>query len=252
MQYTTLQKPTIVTIAGEGAILINADCGIEEEFAYAEIWRKTEYADWARLAINMGRNISLNDTTVASQTEYSYKIISYGTNGGAIESDISSNSIGAELLPFLTLEDIETKESIMLPYLREINYESVRNIVLQNFAGISKPRAEKGTDSYEQAQIRVLVDIPTQTKLINMIDNAKVLLLRDRIGNKMYCSLSTGISKGGNQYVNYRYITFALTELAFLEKDIYSGTQKLVLTYFDGTWKFNGAIDFSGQTYITS
>ena len=45
-------------------------------------------------------------------------------------------------------------------------------------------------------------------------------------------------------------MSFELTEIAFLEQDMFSGTRKLILTYFDGTWLFDGAIDFSGTQMI--
>lgn len=244
ISYIELTKPTINTVSGLGGILINGHCTDELGFAYAEIWRREEKGIWARIGCYFGLEISITDTTTAHEQIYEYKIRAYSADGGIIDSDISSNK---SVMDYVTIEDIESKELIRLPYLGDRSCDNINDITLQYYAGVSKPRIEKSSLDFSTRKLMVAVNMEMRRKLEYILKNGKVLLFRDLLGNRMYCALSSGIQKDETGKRTYHKMTFSLTEVAFVEKDMYSGARKLVLTYFDGTYYFDGTIDFSGE-----
>lgn len=244
VSYTLLSKPTLSLISGDGAILVNGQCVNEPDFLKSEVWRKDDYSEFTRIGVNFGYDATLNDTIIASDTVYYYKIRAYSNDGGVVESDIMSES---SKLRYVTIEDISTKQIIQIPYIININYETVTEIIVRNYAGIKKPRIHKGEIEYQIADIAIAKNKVDELSLKNMLMNSNVLLLRDRKGTMMFCSLSSSFKNSGKQNVTYNDLEFQLTEVEFKVEDLYDGGKALVLTYFDGTWMFDGTIDFSGQ-----
>lgn len=244
ISYTVLSKPTLTLVSGDGAILVNGQCGDQVEFSKAEVWRRDEYSQLVRIGVDFGKVITLNDTVIASDVTYYYKIRAYSTDGGAIESDIKSASATVKSV---SIEDIATKQVINLPYLINVDYETIVDIQTRNYAGLSKPRIHRGETEYQIANIAVAKNKAEELQLKEMLLNADVLLLRDRKGTMMFCGLSSSFKNSGRQNVTYNDLEFQLTEVEFLIRDLYTGGSALMLTYFDGTWVFDGTIDFSGQ-----
>ena len=244
VSYTLLSKPTLSLVSGDGAILVNGMCADEPDFLKSEVWRKDDYSEFTRIGVNFDKEVILNDTIIASDTVYYYKIRAYSNDGGVIESDIVSESAK---LRYVTIEDISTREIMQIPYIININYETVTEVIVRNYAGIKKPRIHKGEIEYQIADIAIAKNKVDELSLKNMLMNSNVLLLRDRKGTMMFCSLSSSFKNSGKQYVTYNDLEFQLTEVEFKVEDLYDGGKALVLTYFDGTWMFDGTIDFSGQ-----
>lgn len=247
VSYTPLSKPTLSLVSADGAILVNGECANEMGFSKAEVWRKDQYSNFVRIGVNFGKIISINDTVIASNVEYFYKIRAYSDDGGVIESDIKSASA---VVKYVGIEDIVTKQRFDLKYLINLDFETIVDIQFKNYAGVKKPRVHRGETEYQIANVAVAKDKIDELGLRNMLLNADVLLLRDRKGTMIFCSLSSTFKATGRQNVTYNDLEFQLTETEFLLKDIYDGGRKLILTYFDGTWAFDGTINFSG-THVT-
>lgn len=220
VSYTPLSKPTLSLVSGDGAILVNGECADEMGFSKAEVWRKDQYSEFVRIGVNFGRIISINDTVIASNVEYFYKIRAYSDDGGVIESDIKSASA---VVRYVGIEDIVTKQRFDLKYLINLDFETIVDIQLKNYAGIKKPRVHKGEIEYQVANVAVAKDKIDELGLKNMLLNAETLLLRDRKGTMMFCALSSTFKNTARQNVTYNDIEFQLTEIEFSGTDFYNG-----------------------------
>lgn len=220
VSYTPLSKPTLSLVSGDGAILVNGECANEMGFSKAEVWRKDQYSEFVRIGVNFGRIVSINDTVIASNVEYFYKIRAYSNDGGVIESDIKSASA---VVRYVGIEDIVTKQRFDLKYLINLDFETIVDIQFKSYAGVKKPRVHKGETEYQVANVAVAKDKIDELGLKNMLLNADTLLLRDRKGTMIFCALSSTFKNTARQNVTYNDIEFQLTEIEFSGTNFYNG-----------------------------
>lgn len=243
VSYTELPKPEFDIVRDGSGILITMMMEENPDLASLEIWRKDAYSKWVRLAYDMKRTDQWTDNTVASGKEYFYKVIANALNGGMSESDIKSERANINDFVFVDIED--TTNKAILRWNPKVSISNRRKISSKIYAGCSKPKIEKGKVKYKVASMEFTVKKPELEYLQYLADNSKVLLFRDRRGEKIYGQISSDIGET-YEMMDRVSINFEFTELNFIEKDIHKGSGGIVLTFHNGKWKFDGTITYSG------
>lgn len=243
VSYTELPKPTFDIVREGSGILITMTMPETQGLASLEIWRKDAYSNWVRLAYDMKRTDQWTDNTVASGKEYFYKVIANALNGGMSESDIKTEKAEVKDFVFVDIED--TSKKIVLRWNPKVSISNRRKISSKIYAGCSKPKIEKGKVKYKVASMEFTVEKPELEHLQYLADTSQVILFRDRRGEKIYGQISSDIGET-YEMMDRVNISFEFTELNFIERDIHKGSGGIVLTFFNGAWKFDGSIDFSG------
>lgn len=240
--------PTISLITTNNAsIIVSFNVEYSSEFSKAEIWRKTDSSEWIRIAYNLDNTFSYEDKFVGNETYY-YKVRAIGIQGGIAESDTVSETLGS-LSPIKNfhLTNVENfKDNVILIGDPSARLTHNRKIVSTVFAGSKAPKIDKGETNYKSMSLSFTVEEDTYDKLLEVIDNADVMLYRDGRGRKFYCQVSSYPT------VNYDTggclgISFNIVEVEFIEGDFYSGSGNQPSLFFDGTWYFDGTVELDGE-----
>lgn len=221
VSYTVLPKPEFDIVVDGSGILITMLLPEVNGLKSLEIWRKDEYTKWTRLAYNMERTEQWIDNTVASGKTYYYKVIANEVSGGIAESDIKNAK--AEVKDFVFVDIDNPQNKISLRWNPKISISNIRKITSRTFAGCEKPKIEKGRLKYKLVNMEFTVKKTELEYLQYLSDTAKIILFRDRRGEKIYGQISSDIN---NTYeiMDKVNINFTFTELNFIEKDIYKGS----------------------------
>lgn len=171
--------------------------------------------------------------------------MSVSNNGGKNESEIVSASAIIKNFNFANIEDIANGVELVGNPSISITENLERSSTL--YSGCYAPVVEVGEHNYKRGSASFAVRGATYDKLMKVISNSKVLLYRDRRGEKFYCCINSDIAKKYDRGDIYN-ISFSFVEVPFLEKDMYiaDGTIQNVV-FFDGTYMFDGVITFSGE-----
>lgn len=242
------KKPTISLITTNNAsIIVSFNVEYSSEFSKAEIWRKTDNSDWIRIAYNLDNTFSYEDKYVGNET-YFYKVRAIGVQGGISESETLSETLG-NLSPIKNfhLTNVENfNDNVILIGNPSTKLTNNRKLVSTVFAGSKAPKIDKGETNYKSMSLSFSVKEDTYNKLIDVVDNANVLLYRDGRGRKFYCQVSSypnvNYESGG-----YLSISFSIVEVAFVEGDFYSGSGNQPSLFFDDTWYFDGTVELDGE-----
>lgn len=241
-------KPTLTLVAtNNSSIIVSLNVEYSSEFSKAEIWRKTDSSEWIRIAYNLDNTFSYEDKFVGNETYY-YKVRAIGIQGGIAESDTVSEMLGS-LSPIKNfhLTNVENfKDNVILIGDPSARLTHNRKIVSTVFAGSKAPKIDKGETNYKSMSLSFTVEEDTYDKLLEVIDNADVMLYRDGRGRKFYCQVSSYPT------VNYDTggclgISFNIVEVEFIEGDFYSGSGNQPSLFFDGTWYFDGTVELDGE-----
>ena len=247
VSYTELPKPIFDLTRDGSGILITMLMPDTPGLGTLEVWRKDTYSNWVRLAYDMKRTDQWIDNTVASGKLYYYKVIANALNGGMSESDIKTEKANVNDFVFVNIED--TTNKAVLRWNPKVSITNMRKITSKIYAGCTKPKVEKGKVKYKIARMEFTVKKPELEYLQYLADTSQVILFRDRRGEKIYGQISSDISET-YEIMDRVNISFEFTELNFIEKDIHKGSGGIVLTFFNGAWKFDGSIDFSGYEVL--
>lgn len=242
-QFVVANKPSINVYTSENSIIINSDTVYSEVFDSCEIYRKTDNTEWVRIAFNLDNNITYVDRFIGAETYY-YKVTSVSTNNAKNDSDIASASISINNFNFANVEDIEN--GIELIGNPSISITQNRQVSTTLYSGCYAPVIESGIQNYKSGSASFTVRKNTYDKLLSIINNSKVLIYRDRRGEKFYCSVTSNLSKKYSKGDIYD-INFTFVEVPFEEKDMYSGEGNLPIIFFDGTYKFDGTVTFNAE-----
>lgn len=220
--YSTLSKPEFtLTPDASGGILVNINITPEAGFSSAEIWRKDKKSKFARMATNMPTNGQWTDYTVASDMEYSYKVISLTSDGGLVESDTKTSKITIRGFNFT---DLIKNEPLKLQKNPKMSIGRVRDTASMEFAGRTAPVVKKGSIDYKILKLGFEVDDIELDQFENLVSNSDIILYRDGRGNKVYGQIFGEISTVPVKNNLKRHaISFAMTETAFIEKDLFRG-----------------------------
>lgn len=244
ISFSTLPVPNIVLLTdNQGNIIVNVTNDSNTDFSYAEIWRKTEFTDWIRMAINLPLISSFCDSTVASKMIYHYKAMVYTQEGGVTESEIKSIEVD---IPYDFFVDVENMQTITMGYtLNENSAVKFKRIIdkqIIHYDGKEAPDMERGVADYTVASFSVAFKDYSEFKNFEYFaEKAKLLLFRDRTGHKIYGHI-TAWGDEEELAVGYIKISFTFTESHFIETDIYDGGRKSKLIRLDEGWKLDSGL----------
>ena len=235
--------PTINVYKSNNAAVINLSCEYSTAFSSCEVWRKYENGDWIRIAYDLDNNYTYVDKYVGCGT-YHYKARSVSTTGGRADSDTQSVEITVDNFHLLDIEDMN--KDIELIGNPSVTVNEVQDIKTVRYDGSKAPILYRGETNYKTISLSFKVDKSVYDAFCKIVKSAKVLLYRDRRGEKIYCQLSGDIRKTYNKGDKYT-VAFSLIEVPFLEENMYKGSGNSPVVFFNGKYMFNGAVTFSGE-----
>lgn len=241
--FTIANVPTINVISSNNGVLVNINCVWSSDFYSCEVWRRTEYTEWVRIAYNLDNTYSFTDKFVGSD-KYYYKARSISTSGGKADSETVSASSSVSNFNFMDVENND--KSIELVGNPNIKITTNRDVSATIYAGSYAPVLEIGETNYKQGTASFTVRKQTYDKFISVINGSTVLLYRDRRGEKIFCQITSDITKTYQRGDVYS-ISFAFTEVPVIEEDMIVGNGDVKVVKFNGKYKFNGAIKFNGE-----
>lgn len=244
-EFDVPNKPMISATNGEnGSILLHVKTTVtgDEQYKYTEIWKKEPTSDWKRMAINMGYNDAWNDFYCGGGIEYQYKAVNVGKTGARVESEVVTGSTKVQYYNLYDVED--TSKVFTFKHDVKVTPTLIRNVKSNLFAGNNAPRSEQGKARYYQYSIsfnsknRSAID-----DILNLMDNAKVILFKDCKGHKCFGKITNDPSfpESDLGIINF---TLEFTEESFLEQDVYNGGFNGITKYplvWDGAWFFDGS-----------
>lgn len=241
--FVVANKPSINVYTSGNSVIINSNTVYSETFDNCELYRKTDLTDWVRIAYDLDNNFTYTDNFVGNETYY-YKATSVSTAGGKNDSDVLSASIIINNFNFANVEDINN--GVELAGDPRISITQNRQVSTNLYSGCYAPVVEIGSQNYKTGSASFTVRKAAYDKLMTVINDAKVLIYRDRRGEKFYCCVNSNMSKKYDEGDLYS-ISFSFVEVPFLEADMYKGSGNLSVVFFNGQYMFNGAINFDGE-----
>lgn len=241
--FIVANKPDIQVFVSDNGIVINSFTVYTDAFSHCNIYRRTEFGEWIRIAYNLDNNVSYTDAYVGKETYY-YKVTSVSTTGGKNDSDEVQATVLVKNFNFSSVENLsENVEFVCEP---DVAITIVRTTAESLYDGVCAPIVDVGEQIYKTGTCSFLVEKPTIDKFISVIRKAKVLLYRDGRGEKIFCHVVGDVQTtrfSGNWYT----VSFRFTEVPFLEEDLYRGDGNQSLVFWDGTWRWDGTITWDGE-----
>lgn len=248
ISYTSLAAPELSLTAGmNGNAVVSCQLQASSNFKHCEVWRRTAFSDWVRVATGMGYSFSWEDTTLASGVEYFYRIWAIDNNDAISESDVKSVTVKLSGCILSNIEDLS--QTVNLGFNVDNEFEDILNVAQMQYLGNSKPSIEYDSTAYVEGSLKFTVTREELEKLRHILKTAKVLLYRDSRGEKLYCKNTSGL-KWAHVALDYYDVEFNVTEINYIEKDYHKGTGHLELVYFDGKYFWNDGLDFSGFVWV--
>lgn len=237
-------KPATLSIfaSNRGAVTINVSNPTNAAFDYCEIFRKTKHeTKWRRIASKVPREVAINDSLLASNTEYEYKVVSYDKQGGSVESEIKTAKIEVPEIEFI---DLDSMQDINRGYGLEADApfktQRVRDKKLLKFEGLTAPVVEIGETDYRVLSFALAFKNYADYKAFEeAADKAAVLLFRSPQGHLIYGQV-TGWGDESIEAVGHVTVGFTFTEIAFIQSEIYNAGKVLRVIRLDAGYKLDG------------
>lgn len=244
-EFDVPNKPTISATNGEnGSILLHVKTTVtgDVQYKYTEIWKKEPTSDWKRMAVNMSYDDAWVDFYCGGDIIYQYKAVNVGKTGARVESEVVKGSTKVKDYNLYNVEN--TNESFTFSNDVVIKPTLVRNVVSNKFSGCRAPKSERDSTCYYRCNIEFSNRTENDEELlINLINNSKLLLLKDKKGHKWIGTIVSDITPEEDD-IGIKYFSFEFVEEAFLEQDVYNGGFNGIIKYplvWDGTWMFDGS-----------
>lgn len=244
-EFDVPNKPTIsATNGANGSILlqINTIIAGDNQYKYTEIWKKEPTSEWRRMTINMGDNDAWEDFYCGGDICYQYKAVNVGKTGARIESEVVTASTKVQKCNFYNVEN--TNERFTFAYDVKLKPVIVRNVKSNMFSGNRAPRSESDGTCYYRCNMQFnSINKDDEAKLLNLVNNSKVLLFKDHKGHKWFGKITSDIELVESD-LGVKTFSFEFVEEAFLEQDVYNGGFNGITKYhlvWDGMWQFDGS-----------
>ena len=151
---------------------------------FYEVWRKlSAETEFERVASNLS-NPNYSNYTQISGLSYDYKIRAYSLQGGYVESGVIQSKIDFR---YSILSDLSNQNFLILKYRSKRNKDYSVDATFQRFAGRVNPIAEFSV--FEDEGINYdfdCIDYAEISRLKDIINKRETLLIRDKLGLKMY------------------------------------------------------------------
>lgn len=239
-RFEVLSAPRISVFTDDlGNIIVNANNTSHPNFEKTEIWRKTDFQDWHRMAINLPLISSFRDNTVGANTTYYYKALTYSKEGGVSESEIRTKKVSILRAFFVDIENLKSNHSWHSGSPESIaKFKKILDKAIVHYDGKRAPDIEIGEAFYTVGTFSLMFKTYEEYKrFYHFVENAKLLLYRDEVGRKIYGHVTDwGLEE--ETTVGYLKISFTFTESHFVEKDIYDASKPLQLNNQGEGWGF--------------
>lgn len=213
-------------------------------FSSLSVFRKSVNSDWIEIAYNCNVEDSITDYTCSANLELFYKLRVYDMNGAYKDTEVKNTIFKLSAYAFT---DIEHHTRHMVIPGTTIAVSVNRNTVHKVYSGQAKPRVFNGIVDYKTIDILMTVRTSDFLETLNFFNNAnyyKIFCMRDIRGEKTFAHIEI------NSYTplgrNLVELNLTATEINFVEQKMYSGSGYRKLTYLNGEYLLDGAIDLSG------
>ena len=232
--------------------LISASSGVQVSifglqdinFRSLSVFRKSINSDWVEIAYDCNVEDSITDYTCPANLELFYKLRVYDMNGAYKDTEVKTTVFKLSAYAFTDIEH-HTRHMVIPGVTIEV--EINRNTVHKVYSGQAKPRVFNGIVDYKTIDISMTVRASEFLETLNFFNNAnyyKIFCMRDIRGEKTFAHIEI------NSYAplgrNLVELSLTATEINFVEQKMYSGSGYRKLTYLNGEYLLDGAIDLSG------
>ena len=232
--------------------LISASSGVQVSifglqdinFRSLSVFRKSINSDWVEIAYDCNVEDSVTDYTCPANLELFYKLRVYDMNGAYKDTEVKTTVFKLSAYAFTDIEH-HTRHMVIPGVTIEV--EINRNTVHKVYSGQAKPRVFNGIVDYKTIDISMTVRTSDFLETLNFFNNAnyyKIFCMRDIRGEKTFAHIEI------NSYAplgrNLVELSLTATEINFVEQKMYSGSGYRKLTYLNGEYLLDGAIDLSG------
>lgn len=221
VSYAELEEPMINVYAdtSNGTIVINVESDDQSNFHNHSIIRSEDGTTWTVIATGISRIGSYKDISCSSGTKYYYKARAVDTFGGI------KDSVAEECTCILTKSVLSIPDkdiSVTLEYYNnfESAYKKVKNNTSRNYVqvcGLNVPKSQKSEVKYKSIQLSIAFKTKEEYENFMKLEDAEVLLYRDKHGLKMYCDMV--ISEYEEMQFYYRTVNVTLNEVYYSEGD---------------------------------
>lgn len=246
ISYVALEPATLTLFETNSQIVINVNNPENEAFAKCEVYRKTAYTPWRRIAKNAPIQTSFADNLIASNTEYSYKVISYDKQGGATESEIKTAKIKLKTEQFINLDGMEFLPRVYTTKDTGFTLQKVQDKTIMKFEGMTAPMIESGEKDYSVLKCSAaFLNFEDYKQFKYIADNAQVIMFRSALGHLIYGQVT---SWGDESAISSGLVTinFTFTEVNFIESEIYDGGMTLRIIRLDAGYKLDAGYELDG------
>jgi hypothetical protein len=246
ISYTELPKPTIALYVDDSNVRVEIVGANTSEFLYNEIWRKTDYDDWIRIATNLAAVDGITDYTVADGIIYYYKIRSRSNIGASTDSEVKAITTKVN---FYNLTDTSRPTDTFIAKLEvDSKYENISSVSSSVFAGNSKPSTEYGLEDYTVASFSFLVDREELETLKKIYVRKPTLCIRDWQGHRFFGNITSNLAHNYDKSKGGYTVSITVTETDFTDEDLLksNGIIPTIAVLLDGSYLLDGSIDLSG------
>ena len=244
-EFRTIIMPDFSLVEIDGGVSITISGYQDAKFKNVSVLRKTEYDnDWLEIAYNCNNDDSITDYTCPANTQLSYRLKVYDTDGGYSLSDIKSAQIKLLNYHFTNLENY--KETYRLDFVHP-SFTVHNDTVAKIYAGQSKPRVYKGKTNYKTGSFSAELPNREAIRFIDFIQNSNdygIFCYRDWKGEKLYVQIDITEISPINAFV--QSVSFDMIEINYVETKMYKGSGFRKIVYLNGEYKLDGSIDLSG------
>lgn len=241
--FVVANRPDIEVFVTDRGIAINSSTVYSDTFSHCDIYRRTDFSDWIRIAYNLDNIVSFIDSYVGKETYY-YKVTSVSTAGGKNDSEEVSATVEVKNFNFTNVENLT--ENVEFIYDPEVNITVMRNTAESLYDSVYAPVVDVGEQCYKKGSCSFLAEKQLINEFVAMLNKTKILLYRDGRGEKIFCHVVGNVETtrfAGEWYT----VAFSFTEVPFLEEDLYHGNGNTCTVFWDGAHKWDGTVNWSGE-----
>lgn len=243
-RFNDLTIPNMTLAVKDGTVTISLNGFQDGTFKSASILRKTEFEEeWIEIADNLNTIDSIMDPFAPCNIKVYYKVRVFDIADSP--SDGEAREITIPLSNYLITNVEEPTCSINLDFVTKnsLTYNTNKKIVF--YSGLKAPRIFKGNTNYKAASYRARsLTHDKVDKFIDLIESGTVFCFKDYRGTKIYCEIS--LEDNSDATSTMQHIDFAITEVTFKEKKMFSGSGYMKLTYTNGEYSMDAIIEMSG------
>lgn len=241
--FTELPSPVLELYENGDNILITFSCPTQPlNFEQILIYRSENNGEWIKIGDKYNYTDSLIDYCITPNVLTKYKVRLYDKDGSFSESETKSGTCKVQSFSFADVENPSTVNKT-LHFVKPV-YNIVRDVAIHSFSN-KKPIVFKGNKSYYSGQLTCTIEREEILDIMRLFDESTVLCYKTYRGEKLHVVANIESITPLNHA--FDSIVISITEVNFNEELMYSGTGQRKLTYFNGEYKFNDTITFSGE-----